>query len=276
MNDLNPELREKILEENRVVHRLEGPLYLERHPEQTNFFQKRVLRRAVQRVCKEMGSEDGQILDLGCGTGYLYLKFLERGYAMTGVDLSESMLDVLKNKIEDKDKGSARLICSDVESFLEESTENWSAIVASALLHHLYDPETNLKKMCDKLKPGGTLLIFFEPLRQSIKSPFRYQLHRLLTWVHEIAYRMEMKWRGIALFEEKYELADYQRQFGGIDPEQVAEVLRSQGMEILYLEKYCSRRYGVVAWIANRLLKSENTFNLLARKSFDVKPDIFA
>ncbi len=266
MVESNLELREKILEENKTVHQLEGPLYLDRHPEQTNYFQKRVLRHTVQRVCKELGQSRGPILDLGCGTGYLYLKFLERGYEMTGVDLSEAMLDSLKTRVGNEDAERSRLFCSDVESFLEENEEKWSAITASALLHHLYDPETILKKMCEKLNPGGTLLIFFEPLKQSIHSPFRYQLHRMLTWAHEIAYRIEMKWRGISLFEEKYELADYQRKFGGIDPKRVAEVLQAEGLEIIHLEKYCSRRYGVVAWIANRLLRSENTFNLLARK----------
>jgi len=259
-------LHEKILDENRKVHQLEGSLYLDRHPEQTNYFQKRVLRKTVNRVCRELKEPDPKILDLGCGTGYLYLKFLERGYQMTGVDLSESMLDALGSKIESEHADRSRLICADAESFLEEDAESYDAIVASALLHHLYDPEAVLKKICEKIKPGGVLLIFFEPLKQAISSPFRYRLHRILTWIQETAYRFEMKRRGIELFEEQYELADYQRQFGGIDPIDVERILKSQGMETIQLEKYCSRRYGLAAWIANRMLKSENTFNLLAGK----------
>ena len=43
--------REKILEENKRVHKLEDQFYLDRHPEQTNFFQVRILNKTVNQVC---------------------------------------------------------------------------------------------------------------------------------------------------------------------------------------------------------------------------------
>ena len=42
--------REKVLEENKRVHKLEDQFYLERHPEQTNFYQSRLVKKTVDQV----------------------------------------------------------------------------------------------------------------------------------------------------------------------------------------------------------------------------------
>ena len=44
------------------------------------------------------------ILDLGCGTGSHALPFADMGYAVTGVDLSETMLDIARKKVADQKK----------------------------------------------------------------------------------------------------------------------------------------------------------------------------
>ena len=72
--------REKVLEENKRVHKLEDQFYLDRHPEQTNFYQARILKKTIDRVCFEMNPSGESILELGCGTGYLFLEFLKRGF----------------------------------------------------------------------------------------------------------------------------------------------------------------------------------------------------
>jgi 2-polyprenyl-3-methyl-5-hydroxy-6-metoxy-1,4-benzoquinol methylase len=87
-------LKEKVLEENRRVHALENQLYLSRHPEQTNFFQNYIVERTLDQICLGL-DRDAKILDLGCGTGYLFLRFLRRGFDVTGLDLSAEMIEVL-------------------------------------------------------------------------------------------------------------------------------------------------------------------------------------
>lgn len=300
----NTELKEKILEENRRVHARENALYLTRHPEQTNFYQTRVLENMLEQICRRLpvqrdagpilpssnnaqtapeaeearplttgrlpGQRDAgpkaQILDLGCGTGYLYLPLLARGYQMRGVDLSEDLIRVLENSIPPHLKANSKLEVSDVLEFARHDSTLYDAVVISALLHHLFDYEQVLKTFCCKLKPGGILLVFFEPLKQAIASPLRYALHKALSRMEETFYKMEMSLRGIPLFEDDYHLSDYQRQFGGIDPNHLIELSQAEGMEVLALEKYCARRYGLSALIANHLLGTQNTFNLLMKK----------
>ncbi|MEE3253201.1 MAG: class I SAM-dependent methyltransferase, partial [Nitrospinota bacterium] len=142
-------IREKVLEENKRIHKLEDQFYLDRHPEQTNFYQARILRKTIDRVCFEMGPQEKSILELGCGTGYLYLEFLKRGYEITGVDLSTEMISVLENLIPEDYRKRSRLVVSDVERFANRDDKKYSAIIVSALLHHLYDFESVIKMYCD-------------------------------------------------------------------------------------------------------------------------------
>jgi SAM-dependent methyltransferase len=41
----------------------------------------------------------GNILELGCGTGRVSIELAKAGYSVTGLDLSDSMLEIYKNKI---------------------------------------------------------------------------------------------------------------------------------------------------------------------------------
>lgn len=260
-------LKEKILEENKRIHALENKLYLARHPEQTNCYQTRLLEKTIETVCHRLNRPQAHILELGCGTGYLYLPMLARGYHMTGVDLSQEMVQVLQQSIPDDQKARSRLFVMDAVEFIETDQSQYDAVMLSALLHHLFDLEAAVRSFCAKVKPGGLLLIFFEPLKQEIRAPLRYALHKGLAGLDEFFYRREMQIRGIPLFEDDYEYADYQRRFGGIEPNRLREIIQSEGMEVIELKQYCARRYGAAAWTANRLLHTENTFNLLARKT---------
>jgi len=258
--------REKVLEENKRVHKLEDQFYLDRHPEQTNFYQARILRKTIDRVCFEMNSTGESILELGCGTGYLYLEFLKRGYEITGVDLSTEMISVLESRIPKNCRRRSKLVVNDVETFANIDDKKYSAIIVSALLHHLYDFESVIKMYCDRLIPGGVFLIFFEPLKQDINTPIRYSMHKTLAGVDEALYRRKMMRQRISILENEYQHSDYQRQFGGIDPHRLTDLFTKEGLKILQVDKYCARRFGLSSFLSTSILKTQNTFNLLAKK----------
>ena len=263
---LESDLKQRVLEENRRLHALENARYLDRHPEQTNRYQQRILRQTLSEWDRLLARPQAQLLEAGCGTGYLYLPLLQRGYRMTGVDLSDTLIQVLQNRIPDRHRGRSRLVAADIEAFLKEETSDYDGVICSALLHHLYDYETVLAELARRVRPGGLLLIFFEPLRQTIRSPFRFFLHRRLAGLDERLYTRSMKRRGIPLIEDGG-MADYQRRFGGLCPDRLAAVVRENGMTVLRTTTYCVRRHAWAAWLANQVLGTRNTFNLLARKT---------
>jgi SAM-dependent methyltransferase len=50
------------------------------------------------RFCERHYPTPGRLIDLGCGTGRLSVHFARRGYSCLGVDLSNAMLDVVRDK----------------------------------------------------------------------------------------------------------------------------------------------------------------------------------
>lgn len=259
-------LAEEVLHENIKVHALENRNYLRRHPEQTNFFQNTHLTEIINKTVNMLPDKSGKVLDLGCGTGYLLMEFLERGFEVTGVDLSPELLAALEEKIPSHLKAKTNLINSDAIDYLQHNKETFSLVSMSAFLHHLFDYEPLLKSACSALQPGGTLLIFFEPLKQQINDPFSFFLHKLLKVVDENIYRGSMFLQGISIPEKKYAVSDYQRRFGGIDMDDVRRVLNSESLKVSNEYKYCARRYGIPSFIGTKIIGSENSFDIIAVK----------
>lgn len=56
----------------------------------------------VLKKARKYNVSGRQLLDIGCGTGELAIRFSEEGMNVTGIDLSEDMLTVAQAKAEDK------------------------------------------------------------------------------------------------------------------------------------------------------------------------------
>ena len=99
-----------------------------------------------------------RLLDLGCGTGLEFERLFERypDMSVTGIDLSQKMLDKLAEKYPDK---NISMICG---SYFEvDFGEPYDHVLSTYSLHH-FDEENKLslyKKIHSALKPGG-LFIF--------------------------------------------------------------------------------------------------------------------
>ena len=103
--------------------------------------------------------KDKRILDLGCGTGLeLEELFQMNRYAkVTGIDLTEAMLETLKAKFPDKD---ITTICG---SYFDVNfgEEVYDAAVSVESLHH-FTKEQKIplyKKLNKALKPGGYFIL---------------------------------------------------------------------------------------------------------------------
>ena len=70
----------------------------------------------VIRILKDYGIEDGLILDLGCGTGSMTELLARAGYDMTGIDMSEDMLNIAMKKREQSGHDILYL-CQEMQEF---------------------------------------------------------------------------------------------------------------------------------------------------------------
>lgn len=114
-------------------------------------FQRDVANKLLERLPLSLVGQ--QVLDVGCGTGYLTEKLLQRGAEVVALDLSDKMLD------------QARLRCGDQVTYyvgdaeaLPFTDDSFDYVVSSLALQWCEDlsiPIRELKRVC---KGGGHVL----------------------------------------------------------------------------------------------------------------------
>jgi 1-acyl-sn-glycerol-3-phosphate acyltransferase len=100
----------------------------------------------------------GQILDLGCGYGFLcyMLSYLSKDRVITGVDYDEEKIETAKHSYSNNDRLNFEV--GDVTNF---ALKTYDAIVIADVLHYL-QPEaqaSTVRRAIQALLPGGTLII---------------------------------------------------------------------------------------------------------------------
>ncbi|TYQ15828.1 UNVERIFIED_CONTAM: malonyl-CoA O-methyltransferase [Acetivibrio alkalicellulosi] len=129
---------------------------------------RRFSRNAMQydkfaRVQKKMGdilinniNSTGQdyqnILEIGCGTGYVTRLLLSNfnNAKITGLDIAPGMIDYVKSTVTSK---NVDFICSDIEEI--NITKKYDLIVSNATFQWFNNLEKTLVKIVNLLKPGG-------------------------------------------------------------------------------------------------------------------------
>lgn len=115
----------------------------------------------VRHVWKIAAPAD--VVDFGCGFGYMGLKLLPllpAGSSYTGVDLADALLAKARDIFE-RMPYRTRFLQNDVTS-IELAENQYDLAVCHALLLHLSDPVSVLKRMKHCVKPGG-LVVCVEP-----------------------------------------------------------------------------------------------------------------
>jgi len=128
-----------------------------------------ILEKATEYV------SHGDVLDLGVGNGRNSLYLLSKSYKITGVDLSEEGIKILRER--SNNNPNLKLIVGDVTKF--NSTKKFDIVLAIGLLHFL-DIE-NIKKLIANMKKltktGGINVIatrMTQNLREDLPHIFRH------------------------------------------------------------------------------------------------------
>ena len=112
-------------------------------------------------------------LDLGCGTGLSGVAFHHLCDKLTGVDLSEKMLDKAKQKQVYDD-----LILADIDSFLKKENTKFDLIIAADVFCYINDLSEIFKEVYKVLNAGGMFIFTTEKSEKEpvqITSSGRYQ-----------------------------------------------------------------------------------------------------
>jgi len=100
----------------------------------------------------------GHVLDVGVGTG-LELPMFDRAEKITGIDLSEPMLEIARKRVADLGlKNVEALIAMDAMN-LTFADASFDCAVAPYVITTVPDPERTMDEMARVVKPGGELII---------------------------------------------------------------------------------------------------------------------
>ncbi|MGF1498332.1 MAG: class I SAM-dependent methyltransferase [Elainellaceae cyanobacterium] len=103
----------------------------------------------------------------GIGTGRIALPLLERGYAYTGVDISEPMMAKLRQKVQRT--GQLTLVNADVTDLTFQDGA-FDVAIAAHILHLVPDWRTALEEIHRVLKPGGRILYLHHPATRTTSN----------------------------------------------------------------------------------------------------------
>lgn len=107
-------------------------------------------------------SDHAQVLEIGCGEGGNMLPFLERGYPVTGIDLSPRKIENARKFYADHpNAANLKLIHEDIYNIKDDL--RYDLIMMRDVLEHIHDQEKFMHFVKRFLKDGGLFFLGFPP-----------------------------------------------------------------------------------------------------------------
>lgn len=126
---------------------------------------------------------DGPVLEVGCGTGRIYLELLRADVDAFGIDISEEMLAVLERKAAEADL-TPQVRQADMTAFSPQKAYALIIVPFRTFLHNLAlsDRKAALQNFRQALLPGGRLALnFFVPSFQVICDTYGHEETRTIS-----------------------------------------------------------------------------------------------
>jgi ubiquinone/menaquinone biosynthesis C-methylase UbiE len=192
-------------------------------------------RRAwLDLLSRLVGSAPQRVLDVGCGTGFLALRFAELGHAVTGIDFAPQMIDRARSKAEEATQeidfrvgNAAALDCPD---------ENYDWVVARHVIWNLPDPERGVAEWLRVLRPGGHLVLIEGKWADNDALALRFarRTSRFLAWVINVGAALGIRRYGSY---RRYRRIEAQLPFSGGPPaELLAAFLQANDLHDVVVE----------------------------------------
>lgn len=141
----------------------------------------RFFKAAAQHLAGSMDFRGAErVLDVACGTGAVALECARRldAGSVTGVDLSEGMLQRAREKAHEQGLSKLEFLCRDLHA-MDFASASFDGAVCGFGIFFLPDMEAGLRIIAQQVKPGGAIGIstftgaMMEPLSQKFVERIR-------------------------------------------------------------------------------------------------------
>ncbi len=124
-------------------------------------------------------TEGVHVLDVACGTGVLFLDYLQRGAAsVTAIDISPEMVKIAAAKFP-----QVQVICGDVET--AELGRRFDRIMVYNAFPHFPDPENLIAVLAGLLEKGGRLSVAHSMSRAALTKHHERATQVSIELLHE-------------------------------------------------------------------------------------------
>lgn len=123
--------------------------------------QKIMARRLLEKLDQEAPWTPKRILEIGCGTGYLTERLVQRypEAELVAIDLSSAMLRVAQDKIGlSHPTVQIKWIEADAEQFVDEPGDPWDLIISNATFQWFQQPLQTARAYRERLAEDGMFL----------------------------------------------------------------------------------------------------------------------
>ena len=115
----------------------------------------RLLRRRLDVVVRFAGDGPGEALDAGMGGGRLVAALAERGWEMSGADLSAGMVALARARLP---AAVSRLVEAPLER-LPFAEGSFDLVIATGVIEYAEDPARALGELARTLRGGGRMIV---------------------------------------------------------------------------------------------------------------------
>ncbi|KPN95151.1 class I SAM-dependent methyltransferase [Lysinibacillus sp. ZYM-1] len=128
--------------------------YTANYDEQGDIHRVVLLNPTIFSLLEEIDGK--QVLDAGCGEGYLSRLLMKEGARVTAVDYSQKMLDIAKERTHQQK--AIQFLQGNCEDLTFLANEQFDCIVSNMVLQDLEDYQAAIGEMYRLLKPSSTFI----------------------------------------------------------------------------------------------------------------------
>ncbi len=226
-----------------------------------------LVERSLVQIHKDPSAVD--VLELGAGNGLASKPWFERKAPLTAVDSSQLMLADLGRRAAAYGI-KPTLIVDDVMNYLDTTRDTFDIVTHVSMIHHVPDYLSLLARSSGRVRVGGCLITFQDPLRYDRMPRF----HRFLDRVSYFAWRagqgnlkrgVKTRWRrlrGVYSPSEVVDFDEYHVVRNGVDSEAIVKLLQQSfdSVEVIpYWSTYSRGLQSLGEW-----LRLKSSFGILA------------